>query len=213
MSMTVRVVMCSVLTLSGVAACSKTAPAPARLVSLADGGNGEGIIDSKVDTPYIFDGMAFCLDRPGKVTIDGVLPYKQAGGLVVQDFAFVPNPFTKGYRVYGSYDGTIQQYSDPKSPMYFGAGADSKSVSVVCRPKANAPAKPGVITSVMLFVQFIRTSPGALDHGVTINYTSGGRHYSAVFPWDTWICAKGVTLCPGAPGYVYSDAAATGQRD
>ena len=37
------------------------------------------------DVPYTFGGLGLCLDKPGRVTIDAVAPFRPSGGLVLQN--------------------------------------------------------------------------------------------------------------------------------
>jgi len=147
------------------------------------------------NVPYTLGGMIFCITRPGTVTITKVAPYRPSGGLVVQDFAFVPDPYQAGGSTFYEQQGSIAQFSEQSSPYHLQDSVDRASTSRVCPRDPNAPTPPGL--DDMLYVQVARvTSQTASDKGIVVSYTSGGRHFADVFDWTSRLCVEGDPVCP-----------------
>jgi hypothetical protein len=190
-----------VLAATGVlAAGSDAAPyasQPSLLLTEAVGGNGIGHSPSVENAPYTFGGMAFCLDKPGRVTIDRILPLEPSGGLAVQDFVFVPNPFSVGGDTFDDAEATITQLSAAGSrPDHLDVPATPNMVAAVCPRDPAQPTPTGAASTDMLYVQFARTSRrSAFDQGTIIEYTSGGQRFFMLVDWFVRLCAKGDPDC------------------
>jgi hypothetical protein len=192
-----RLLACAAIALAlsfGVAACG--GPAPARILSLADGGNGDGYDAAKVNQPYTFLGPEFCLNRSGTAVITKIEPYEPSGGMVVQDFAFVASPFELGARPYMETKGSIQQLGRFGSPGHIAGltAPKAKILTVVCKGKPGG--KTAGVTDDALYIQIARTSSvEAGDQGIVIDYTSAGHRYRTRYDWSQWLCPKPAKSC------------------
>jgi hypothetical protein len=188
----------SVLGLGSISASDPGRHPTSVLLTMAVGGNGIGDGATTENAPYTYGGMAFCIDRPGRVTIDAVEPFKPTVGLAVQDFVFVPNPFTAGADTFDGARASIRALSGHGLKDHLDVPANPRIITVVCPHHDSELTVPGAGTD-MLYVQFARTTnDSAYDQGLIVDYTSNGQHVRALFDWFVELCAKGKP-CPCPP--------------
>jgi hypothetical protein len=135
-------------------------------------GSGQTRRDLPTDSVYIFSTLAevaFCLDRPGRVTVDSVDPHIVAGSLRVEGFALVPNV---GDAV------ILDEISElPAGPPV---------VDKACGHDAERVA----LTDLEVKVRILSAETVVADSFV-LHYTSGGRRYDFTLPWTITICEAG----------------------
>src|SRR5262245_19665053 len=188
-----------VVSLVALAAVS-CASSPAHPGCLGSGGIGFGEADTVANQPYTFGGLVVCLDRPGLVIIDKLVPVNATGGLRIDDWVAVPNPFITGAALpFGSEDESIQRLGASRDDPRINMAIATRVVAHPCPTKANE--RDRATAPIWFYMQFSKpTDATAADDGLAILYTSGGRNFVLLVPWSDALCGpdRRTDLCGGA---------------
>lgn len=122
--------------------------------------------------------VAFCLDRPGRASVDTVEPQMSSGELQIEAFALA------------RMDVAAKADTDPLRPERLADGP--RLVDGACPRKDHAftTDKPEEMTVLQLRV---RKAAGATADakGFVLHYTSKGRRYQFRLSWTITLCARG----------------------
>ncbi|HEY7176151.1 MAG TPA: hypothetical protein VH442_14630, partial [Micromonosporaceae bacterium] len=150
-----------------------TGSAIAHLVLDGVGGFGQGLANTAPNRPYTFGGLVVCLDRPGLVTIDKVEPVGATGGLRIDDWVAVPDPFITGATMpFATADASIDQLGASSVDPRINMAIRTRFVGHTC-PTTRAEQFNRALAPIWLYVQFGKpTEATAADVGIAIEYTS-----------------------------------------
>jgi len=143
-------------------------------VTTPGGGNfapaGIGYLDVPPGRPYSVGGLPICVDSPGRAVIDGVDSIDPSGGLKIDAFGVAPQRVS---------------FSNDNRPLTTHGAEHGFDVT-----------GPAIVDTycgkghVWLLLQYSKTTnETARNKGITVRYTSRGRHHSAEFGWEILLCA------------------------
>jgi hypothetical protein len=159
-----------------------------RLVWPGDGGFGIALPSSGKPGAWSFGGVALCLDRPGRVVIDRLVPLGGNAGLRVVDVATRPHigkPAGQADLSFGSSQRDLgAEGFSPTRPAV---------VQAVCPPSWTTPY-PGRVIYDELGVRLQRTVSGNGEFSsLRVEYSSGSRHGRLTIRWALRLCGPTAT--------------------
>lgn len=115
---------------------------------------------------------AFCLDRPGRVSINGIRPEMSTGDMRVEAFALVPwDDPNEGSRIALS-----------RNPAVLETATD-------CMPRTPSGGNPGpAMTGLRVQVRKIGQETAVAEQ-LVLRYTSGGHPYEFAFRYGIALCS------------------------
>ncbi|MGC4877321.1 hypothetical protein ACLQ26_13815 [Micromonospora sp. DT43] len=158
------------------ATTSEQSPNDARII-VPDHFIGAGVRIPDVDAGAVVvqstSGQAgFCLDRPGRVTIDDIQPDMSMGSMRVEAFALVPRNATDG--------GSRIPLS--RKPIIFDRAVD-------CMPDdPHARSRGAAMTDLRVQVRKIGEETAVAEQ-LIVRYTSGGHPYEFSFRYGIALCS------------------------
>jgi hypothetical protein len=185
----VAVSMVLIVLMSG---CTASAHAPvARLATPIKDEFVETLLVTRANQPYTLSSLLVCLDRPGSVRLLHVYPVNAVGGLRVDAFVAVPNPFELGQS-----PGEMWTASTIRDAPQHGDNIDfPKATTIanhVCPPITVRPTITTQPKQLMLFIEFSKpTEAHAEADQVAIEYESGGKKFDLIVPFGIALCAAG----------------------
>jgi hypothetical protein len=156
---------------------------PPRLIWPNNGAFGVAIPFSSDPRPWSFGAIPLCLDKPGHIVVDRLVPLGGSGGLSVVDVATRPHVGVSegvGETLFGNSQRDL--------------GAEGFAITrpavvdAVCPPSLTT-SYPGRVIYDELGVQVRRTAGGNGEfRSVRLDYTSNGHHEHITIAWSLKLC-------------------------
>jgi hypothetical protein len=147
------------------------------------GGAGMIYNDTVAGTPYSFDDIALCIDRPGSVSVEAIEIANPRGGLKVREFS-----------MRDSRTGHIFNYISEPQTTLTDAGFSVEApflVTIECPDdKEHDPNKPAM-SLLGIEVERPDNDQAAYGTGVVVHYRTDGDAKELFVPF-------GIVLCPGS---------------